>query len=209
MDAETLVRDYMGRLETASTSLPIERRGDLLAELREHIELALAEAGSSDEATVRNVLQRLGSPDEIVAAELGRPEHSAPAVTPIAEVPPTEPGRAAATRPRATVETKAILLLTLGAVLLPFVGPLLGLGYLWSSARWTTVQKHTATISVVGLLMLPAAILFPMAAQGELTAIFSTFGPLLILIPMAGFLTAGYLLAVLYVELSLVLRRDL
>ena len=48
-----------------------------------------------------------------------------------------------------------------------------------------------------------------MVAQGELTAILSTFGPLLILIPLAGFLTAGYLLAVLYLELSLVLRRDL
>ena len=199
MDAETLVRDYLGRLETVSASLPVERRGELLAELREHIELALAEAGSSDEATIRNVLQRLGSPDEIVAAELGRSEGPVPA----------EPSRAVATRPQATVETKAILLLTLGAVLLPFVGPLLGLGYLWSSARWTTVQKHTATISVVGLLMFPAAILLPMVAQGELTAILSTFGPLLILIPLAGFLTAGYLLAVLYLELSLVLRRDL
>ena len=57
--------------------------------------------------------------------------------------------------------------------------------------------------------MFPAAILLPMVAQGELTAILSTFGPLLILIPLAGFLTAGYLLAVLYLELSLVLRRDL
>ena len=209
MDAETLVRDYLGRLETVSASLPVERHGELLAELREHIELALAEAGSSDEATIRNVLQRLGSPDEIVAAELGRSEGPVPAATLIDAAPPTEPSRAVATRPHATVETKAILLLTLGAVLLPFVGPLLGLGYLWSSARWTTVHKHTATISVVGLLMFPAAILLPMVAQGELTAILSTFGPLLILIPLAGFLTAGYLLAVLYLELSLVLRRDL
>ena len=50
-DAETLVRDYLGRLETVSASLPVERQGELLAELREHIELALAEAGSSDEAS--------------------------------------------------------------------------------------------------------------------------------------------------------------
>ena len=147
MDAETLVRDYLGRLETVSASLPVERRGELLAELREHIELALAEAGSSDEATIRNVLQRLGSPDEIVAVELGRSEGPAPAATLIDAAPPTEPGRAVATRPHATVETKAILLLTLGAVLLPFVGPLLGLGYLWSSARWTTGQRSSARTS--------------------------------------------------------------
>ena len=109
MDAETLVRDYLGRLETVSASLPVERRGELLAELREHIELALAEAGSSDEATIRNVLQRLGSPDEIVAAELGRSEGPVPAATLIDAAPPTEPSRAVDTpvggAPDATVTT--------------------------------------------------------------------------------------------------------
>jgi uncharacterized membrane protein len=202
MDTEAIVRDYLARLGTAAASLNSERRSELIEELREHIDLAVAEAGNSDESTVLNVLERLGSPHEIVAAETG-------AVPSTVEArPPEQAGGPAVRRPQATPETRALLLLTLGAVLLPFIGPFVGLRYVWSSARWTTIQKGTATVSVVGLLFLPAFILLPLLTAGELTAIVSNFGPLILMIPVAGFLTAGYLAAVLYLEVSLVLRRD-
>ncbi len=72
MEAEALVSDYLGRLERAAQPLPADRRrGELIAEVHEHIESALAEAGSRDEVTARNVLERLGAPEEIVAAETG------------------------------------------------------------------------------------------------------------------------------------------
>ena len=81
MEAEALVSDYLGRLEQAAQPLAADRRGELIAEVQDHIESALTEAGSRDEVTARNVLERLGAPEEIVAAETG--DVSAPAATPL------------------------------------------------------------------------------------------------------------------------------
>ncbi len=66
--ASQLVADYLRRLERASASLPRTRRTELVAEIREHIDDALLEAGAADEVAVRNVLERLGPPEEIAAA---------------------------------------------------------------------------------------------------------------------------------------------
>jgi hypothetical protein len=200
MDPEALVRDYLGRLEAAASPLPADRRAELVGEVRGHIELALAEAQRTDEATVRNVLERLGSPDEIVAAE-------AVPDTPTPGASTASTGTVVASSPSVAVETIALVLLTVGALVLPFVGPLLGLVFVWASARWTTVQKRTATMIVIVLLVLPVVILVPMAASGEITAIFSTFGPLVLLVPLAGIVAAIYLLAAIYLEVTLVLRR--
>ena len=73
MDADALVRDYLGRLETAAVALPAGRRRELASEIGEHIEAALTAAPKRDEVAVRNVLERLGPPEEIVAAEVGPP----------------------------------------------------------------------------------------------------------------------------------------
>jgi hypothetical protein len=143
MEADALVSEYMGRLEAAARPLPADRRGELIAEVQDHIETALAEAGSRDEVTARNVLERLGAPEEIVAAESG--EGSAPGAP-----PPVERG------PRwGTTELAAILFLTVGAVFLPVVGPLIGIVLVWLSAMWTTRQKWIATLIVVVLLVVP------------------------------------------------------
>ncbi len=63
-----LVGDYLRRLERAAAVLPRARRTDLVAEIGEHIDAALVEAGAADEVVVRNVLERLGPPEEIVSA---------------------------------------------------------------------------------------------------------------------------------------------
>ena len=63
-----LVADYLRRLARASAVLPRSRRSELLAGIREHIDDALLEAGAADDVVVRNVLERLGQPEEIVAA---------------------------------------------------------------------------------------------------------------------------------------------
>ena len=65
---DPLVDAYLRRLDAAARDLPAGRRAELSAELEEHIEDALREAGARDEATVRNVLDRLGPPEEIAAA---------------------------------------------------------------------------------------------------------------------------------------------
>ena len=63
-----LVADYLRRLEQAAAPMARSRRAELVAEIREHIDDALLEAGAADEVAVRNVLERLGPPEEIVAA---------------------------------------------------------------------------------------------------------------------------------------------
>jgi hypothetical protein len=42
MDPETLVADYLDRLEAAAVGIPLERRFELVADVSEHIQLARA-----------------------------------------------------------------------------------------------------------------------------------------------------------------------
>jgi hypothetical protein len=156
MEADALVRDYLGRLEAAAWPLAPDRRGELLLEVREHIESALAEAGNRDEVTARNVLERLGAPEEIVAAEAeaGRP---AGWTTPA----PDATDRRAGWGP---VEVGAILFLTVGAIFLPIVGPMIGLMLVWLSAEWSPRQKWIATLIVVILLFFPVLLLLGVSA---------------------------------------------
>ena len=104
MDGEALVRDYLGRLEAASWPLDPGRRVELRAEVAEHIEVALAEAGSRDEVAVRNVLERLGQPEEIAAADAEPMTVGPHAMSP-----------QVAGRTWGAVEILAILFLTVGA----------------------------------------------------------------------------------------------
>ena len=66
--ADPLVEDYLRRLEAVASALPAYRRDELLAEIREHLAEALRQVPAGDEAAVSSVLERLGSPEEIVAA---------------------------------------------------------------------------------------------------------------------------------------------
>jgi uncharacterized membrane protein len=158
MEADALVSEYMGRLEAAAQPLPADRRGELVAEVRDHIESALAEADSRDEVTARNVLERLGAPEEIVAAETGG--DGSPAASPPAP-PAVERG------PRwGTLELAAILFLTVGAILLPVVGPLIGIVLVWLSTTWTTGQKWIASVIVVVLLVVPVIGLLSVGGMG-------------------------------------------
>ena len=161
MDAEALVHDYLGRLEAAAGSLPPSRRVELAGEVRQHIEMALAEAGGRDEVTVRNVLDRLGPPDEIVDAERD------PDATPSGW---TVQGPAAGRSGWGGTEIAAILLLTVGAIFLPIIGPLLGLIFVWASTQWTTRQKAIATAIVVVLAMLPIILLLGARVGGAVTS---------------------------------------
>ena len=160
MESEALVSEYLGRLETAAEPLPAARRGELIAEVQDHIETALNEAGTRDEVTARNVLERLGPPEEIVAAETGEggpaPAHTPP--TPAPQVIVVERTGLGA------LEIAAILLLTLGAVFLPVLGPIIGIVLVWASSQWTTRQKWIATLIVLVLLVLPVILLLSIGA---------------------------------------------
>jgi hypothetical protein len=68
METDHLVDDYLRRLEHAAAHMQRARRTELIAEIRGHIETALREEEAAGEAAVRNVLDRLGPPEEIVEA---------------------------------------------------------------------------------------------------------------------------------------------
>ena len=158
MEDDVVVRDYLGRLEAAAWPLPVARRAELIGEVREHIDAAMSEAGNRDEVTIRNILERLGPPEEIVAAEA---ESGVAAALPIGGRPVSA---AVGSSPWGAVEIIALLLLTLGAIFLPFVGPVLGLVFVWASTEWTRRAKLIATTIVAVLLLLPILLLLGVRA---------------------------------------------
>lgn len=204
MDSETFLADYLARLDSAALAadIPADRRIELLSDVREHLELAIAEVGPDADGGLPGIVARLGTPEEIVDAEtaLTGPRDDASRGVPV--TPPL------AWHPRVSTESKALLWLAVGGTILPFVGSLVGLWFVWSSRRWTIVQKRTATITLAGLLVLSAVIVGPLLVAGELTAVINNFGPVLALIPLSGLLTAVYLAIVLHVEILIVERRN-
>jgi hypothetical protein len=60
-----LAEAYLASLEEAAARLPRSQRNELLAELAEHVDAGVAAADS--EADIRNMLDALGDPAEIVA----------------------------------------------------------------------------------------------------------------------------------------------
>ena len=66
--ADSLVDDYLRRLDAAASALPAHRREELVAQIRDHLQEALRQTPAGDKAAVRTVLERLGTPEEIAAA---------------------------------------------------------------------------------------------------------------------------------------------
>jgi hypothetical protein len=65
---DPLADDYLRRLDAAASALPAHRREELVSEIRDHLQEALRRAPASDETAIRNMLERLGPPEEIAAA---------------------------------------------------------------------------------------------------------------------------------------------
>jgi uncharacterized membrane protein len=161
MEAEQLVRDYLSRLDATAHRLPVDRRVELLAEVGEHIEIALKQAGSRDEATIRTILDRLGSPETIVAAE----EVAEYGYVPVSVAPPAP----SATQPGSRwgpLEGIALLLVTVGAVLLPVVGPLVGIVLIIVSTRATWRTKFIVSTAGIALTVLLLLLIVPVGSGG-------------------------------------------
>ena len=122
-----LAADYLERLRRAGRGLAAGRRRELLAEIEGHLSEAI-EPGASD-AQALTVLDRLGEPEAIIAAE-----------TPDSDERPPR---------RGTAEWAAIILLLLGGFIFG-VGWFVGLVLLWSSRAWTTRDKWIGTLVVPG-----------------------------------------------------------
>jgi Protein of unknown function (DUF1700) len=134
--AKQAVKEYLHDLDQELRDLPRSRRQELLGEIHEHIDSALAESPAVDEAEVRNVLDRLGDPSDI--AEEARQRFGVP-------------------RQRSRgLEIAALIFLLIGGVIIPVVGWFIGVILLWSSRVWTTREKVAGTLLFPGGLLLPA-----------------------------------------------------
>lgn len=134
-----VVASYLEELRLRAEPLPPTRREELLLEIRSHIATALPAEAS--EAQVRQFLDRLGSPAEIMDAE----SDDVPVTVGMgrAVTPPVPPLR--------WREVAGLALLLLGGAALPPVGYLTGGVLIGLSRRWSPTVR-------VLLVALPAVI---------------------------------------------------
>jgi hypothetical protein len=123
--ADTLVDNYLRDLEAELRDLPAPRQREILAEVGEHITAARAAQDTQSEAAIRTVLERLGDPADIAAEARERFGIQAE---------PTKPA------------TPWLEVITLVALVVPFLGWLVGAVLVWLSRRWTTRDKLIGTI---------------------------------------------------------------
>ena len=69
---DAIVNDYFARLRRALAPLPRSRRGQLLEDLREHVTLARAGLSEETELSVREIIEHLGTPEDIAAEALAQ-----------------------------------------------------------------------------------------------------------------------------------------
>ena len=149
---DSLVEDYLARLHTAAQTLPPDRREELVEGITEHLQAARAAGAAADEAAVRTLLDRLGEPEEIVAAarEDGATTPAyGPAYGPTYGRWSASDAGAVPAAPGTGLEVAALVLLTFGSFI-PLVGWLVGVVLLWTSTRWRVWEKVLATLVVPG-----------------------------------------------------------
>ncbi|WP_282694588.1 hypothetical protein [Streptomyces sp. CC208A] len=172
-----LVAAYLDTVARETAGLPAERRAELLADLREHIEVSDAR----DDAGIRAVLAELGEPRTVAASALAE-EGPAGTAAPLPAGPLS--GRSAA-RLVATLPALGGLLI-LGS---PFAGALtlaIGLALLWKSPLWDTRHKRigTATAVTVPVLLLIGGLVLTAGRIGPVEVLL--IGAFSIGLPVAG-----------------------
>ena len=142
---DPFVRAYLDRLDRCAAVLPTDQRTELVEEISRHIADAMAAGQVRTEADTRTMLDRLGEPEEIVAAaraDAGATPGFTPSPPYIGEAP------VALRAPTATREGITVALLTIGSIV-PVIGWLAGVAMLWTSTRWRPGEK------VLGTLIMP------------------------------------------------------
>ena len=143
-----VVERYLQELTDDLEGVPRARRRELIGEIREHINNALA-ADETDEAVIRTVLDQLGDPSDI--ADEARERFGTPS-------------------PRsALMDYAALILLPIGGIVVPVLGWIVGVVLLWSSRTWTRAEKVAGTLLFPGGLAVPAS--FSWARRGRAVAV--------------------------------------
>ncbi len=152
-DDDQLTADSLRRLRSAARVLPADRAAELIEEITAHIAEARAGGASGFAASpgVRNILDRLGDPADIVrAAAEAMPGSAAPARA------QARTGSAGA----GPLEIIAVILLLIGGIVIPVVGWIVGVILLWVSPRWQRREK------LIGTLVWPGGLLAALALPG-------------------------------------------
>jgi len=177
VSSDRLVSEYLSQLHAAAWVLPADRRTALVDGARRRLYDEIGD--DADAARTRAAIDSLGPPEDAVRRE-------AETLGPAVPVPP---------RPLSvwgSREVAAILLLAIGGLALPIVGPVVGLALAWMSDRWTTAERLVATVlAVVPLVLIAVA----SSALGGGRWIVSLVA---ILVPLAGLVPAGYLAVLLH-----------
>jgi hypothetical protein len=129
-NVDVLVDRYLTDLDAELHDLPAIRRREILDEVGEHIAAARAALDAETEAAIRTVLERLGDPADIAAE--ARERFGIPAQ-------PAKP---------ATPWLEAVALV---ALLIPFLGWVVGVILVWLSHTWTTREKAIGTLLALGV----------------------------------------------------------
>ena len=124
--------------------LPARRRHEIVAEVEEHIAESLAEIPDPTDADIRNVLDRVGEPEDIAAEARERFGAS--------------PAR------RRWTDVAAVILLLLGGFTV--VGWFVGVVFLWISDVWNVRDKLVGTLIVPGGLAATLAVAFVLPSGG-------------------------------------------
>jgi hypothetical protein len=72
------LQSYFQKLDAALGGLPQSRREQLVAEIREHVKDAIVEQSPASEAELRDLLDRVGTPEDIAAAAVDEEDLPAP-----------------------------------------------------------------------------------------------------------------------------------
>jgi hypothetical protein len=123
-EADAIILRYLQDLEGELRDLPADRRQELLDEVGEHIAAARAALAPETEAGVRTMLERLGDPADIAAEARERFGVQRP------------PARA----------TPWLEVVALVALVIPFLGWVVGVVLVWLSRLWTTRDKLIGTL---------------------------------------------------------------
>ncbi|MFD3535832.1 HAAS signaling domain-containing protein [Streptomyces sp. NPDC058664] len=129
-----LVAAYLDAVARETAELPAERRAELLADLREHVEASDAQ----DDDQVRAVLAGLGEPRTVAASALAEE-------APVRPASPTAPGRAKLTA--ALLAVSGVLILFSSVV--GTIALIAGLVLLWGTPQWQTRHKAIGTATAV------------------------------------------------------------
>jgi len=141
-DSESMVNDYLRRLDLALSAVAGPRRQRLVEEIAQHVAERRREISEESPTALLQLLDRIGRPEDIAAAALEQDDEQSPRLS------------SSETEKSGLHEALAIALLLFGGYLL-IIGWLIGVVLLWSSPAWRTRDK------VLGTLIFPGGLLWP------------------------------------------------